>query len=111
MEPANLTKKDYDVLLSLRRKPLTFRQILVKHNIKEEALNQILSSQLKKLVRTVGDEEGNFSIDPLTLTYWGETYAQAEFDRRFDRYYTRVASLIAIVTSIAAIAVSLKGSC
>lgn len=39
----------------------------------------------------------------IILNHKGETVAQAEYDRRFDMYFTRAVSFAALVTSIIAV--------
>lgn len=45
----------------------------------------------------------------IKLNQIGETVAQAEFDRRFDMYFTRAVSLSALLVSIVAIIATLAG--
>lgn len=94
------TKREYDCLLALRRRPRTFDELKRIAKVSTEAMN-IMTSEMGELYYVVDGELT--SKGKLTLNQQGETVAQAEFDRRFDMYYTRIMSLLALLTSIVAL--------
>ena len=99
-----LTKKEYDILVYLRKKERTCKQITRKVPPRSKNQWNMWLSNLSPLYY-VEPENGKL-FDPETklhLNDIGITMAQAEFDRRFDMYYNRVIAMIALVLSIAAI--------
>ena len=97
------TKKEYNCLLKLRKKPRTWDYLKTFSHTTDNDMN-IMLSRMELLYYVVDDRpitEGEIKLNQI-----GETVAQAEFDRRFDMYYTRVMSLAALLVSIAAIIVS-----
>lgn len=94
------TKREYDCLLALRRRPRTFEELKRIAKVSTEAMN-IMTSEMGELYYVVDGELT--SNGKLTLNQQGETVAQAEFDRRFDMYNTRIMSLLALLTSIVAL--------
>lgn len=97
------TKKEYNCLLKLRQKPRTWAYLKDLANVDDEAMS-IMLSRMYDLYYVIDDEPVTKGF--LKLNQQGETVAQAEFDRRFDMYYTRIMSLAALLVSIAAIVVS-----
>ena len=94
------TKREYDCLLAMRRKPRTFAELKRIAKVSDDAMN-IMTSEMGGLYYVVDGELT--TKGKLTLNQQGETVAQAEFDRRFDMYYTRIMSLLALLTSIVAL--------
>ena len=100
------TRNEYNILLYLRKRPQPSKKIYKK--TKPESLEQwnIWMSDLSRLyyvepkTAKVLDLEGT-----LFLNDTGETVAQAEFDRRFDMYFTRVMALLALLVSAVAICI------
>ena len=96
-----LTKKQYDVLLYLRKKPRTLEKIKEKFDPKDDwELDYLLLPTHGDLYERVKDKKGREAVK---LTDEGVTYAQAEYDRRVDTRCTRVTALIAIGISAAAL--------
>lgn len=101
----DLTKREYDCLLKMRRKDRDWKDIeKIIETTDREAVNIVLSD-LRDLYYVVDSKP--VTEGKLRLNQIGETVAQAEFDRRFDMYFTRVMSLAAVIISVAAIIVSL----
>ena len=97
------TKREYDCLLAMRRRPRTFDELKRIAKVSDGAMN-IMTSEMGDLYYVV---DGALTTKgKLTLNHQGETVAQAEFDRRFDMYYTRIMSLLALLTSIVALALA-----
>lgn len=98
------TKKEYDILLYLRKKPRPSKKIRKKFKPRNDKHWNIWLSDLSKLYYVEPDgakvlaEEGTVHLNEI-----GETLAQAEFDRRFDMYFTRAMALLALAASIAAL--------
>lgn len=92
-----LTKKQYDVLLYLRKKPRKLESIRKKFKPKNDHdLNYVCLPTHGDLYERIEDKKGR---EVIKLTDEGVTYAQAEFDRRFDMYFTRVCALAALIIS------------
>lgn len=98
-----LTKRDYDCLLLLRKKPRTMAYLCKKTKTRPEAMNIMLSDDLRELYYV---EDGPVATSPIILTHKGETIAQAEFDRRFDMYCTRVISVASLLIAALSLAIS-----
>lgn len=98
------THKELNCLLKLRKKPRTWDYLKRSAKTDDKGLS-IMMSRMSNLLYTVNG--GKFPEDEIKLNQIGETIAQAEFDRRFDMYFTRVMSLSALLVSIAAVIVSL----
>ena len=93
------TKKQLDMLLLLRKKERYFSYLQRKLHVKDDVLDQMLS-MTAELHYTENDRH---RAEPIRLNQLGDTVAQAEFDRRFDMYFTRAMSFLAIVVSFAAL--------
>lgn len=105
-----LTKKEYDILLYLRKKERTCRQITRKVPPKSQKQWNIWLSDLSPLYYV--EPENGHLVDPETKVHLndiGITVAQAEYDRRFDMYFNRIIALLALILSIVAIIVPLIG--
>lgn len=101
------TKAELDMLLMLRRKDRTWAYI-------EAHLRPKLEDPVGSMNIMLSDCAPLFKNErllemPLSLNQKGRTVAQAEYDRRFDMYYTRIMSLAALLVSVSAIIVSLAG--
>lgn len=94
------TRREYDCLLALRKRDLRRDQIKCLASVSDEDANIILS-RLSELYY-VKDNAAAWS-GVLHLNDIGVTVAQAEFDRRFDMYLTRSASIAALVLSAVAL--------
>ena len=92
------TRRELDCLLKLRRKPRSWES-----KTDDDGLN-IMLSRMEKLWYTKDGKAPNGSL--IHLNQIGETVAQAEFDRRFDMYFTRVMALSALLVSIASFILS-----
>lgn len=99
----NLSKKEYDILLYLRKKPRKMKRIMKKFNKDGDDAFNIRLSDLRNLFYTMPEGSKVLEADSLHLNDIGETVAQAEFDRRFDMYFTRVMALLALAASIFAL--------
>lgn len=91
------TKRELDILLLLRREQMTREQLQKKFGRSDDYWN-ITLSRLGDLFNTE-----NAWTDVIKLNDVGETVAQAEFDRRFDMYFTRVLALAALIVSIVSV--------
>lgn len=92
-----LTKKQYDVLLYLRKKPRKLECIRKKFKPENDHdLNYVCLPAHGDLYKRIEDKKGR---EVIQLTDEGVTYAQAEYDRRFDMYFTRVCALAALIIS------------
>lgn len=99
--PNSFTRKELKCLLLMRKRPRTFSELKAALGVEDEAMNFMLSNMLTyKLIYT---ESGKFTVDPIKLNQRGETVAQAEYDRRFDMYYTRIISFVALILSAASV--------
>ena len=94
------TRREYDCLLALRKRDLRRDQIKCLASVSDEDANIILS-RLSELYY-VKDNAAAWS-GVLHLNDIGRSVAQAEFDRRFDMYLTRSASIAALVLSAVAL--------
>ena len=92
------TRRELDCLLKLRRKPRSWECLRKASKTDDDGLN-IMLSRMEKLWYTKDGKAPNGSL--IHLNQIGETVAQAEFDRRFDMYFTRVMALSALLVSIA----------
>lgn len=98
-----LTKKELDFLLKLRREPRDWQYLKKSAGVDDAGAN-IMLSRLSDLYYVVDDKPKTMGL--LKLNQKGETIAQAEFDRRFDMYLTRVTALAALLLSAASLIVS-----
>lgn len=105
----NLSKKEYDILLYLRKKPRKMKRIMKKFNKDGDDAFNIRLSDLSDLFYTMPEGSKVLEADSLHLNDIGETVAQSEYDRRFDMYFTRVMALLALVASIAALILEAAG--
>lgn len=99
------TKEEYDCLLELRKKPRNW-SYLKKYAKTDDVGMNIMLSDLKDMYYIVEDDK-DIRTGTLKLNQIGITVAQAEFDRRFDMYYTRAMSFAGLLVSVAAIIISL----
>lgn len=99
------TKKEYNCLLKLRKKPRTWQELKQLANVPTDEDMNIMLSHMNQLYYVVDDEP--ITTGKIKLNQIGETVAQAEFDRRFDMYYTRFMSAAALAVSIIAIVISI----
>ena len=99
-----LTKAEYDILVYLRRKPRTAKEIRKKCKPNNGNQWNMWLTDLHEFYYVEPDSAKVLNNEgTLHLNDIGKTIAQAEFDRRFDMYYNRVIAMIALVLSIAAI--------
>lgn len=99
------TLKEYNCLLAMRKKPRTWNELRQIANVPTDEDMNIMLSRMEKLYYAVDDEPK--TKGKLKLNQIGETVAQAEYDRRFDMYYTRFMSAAALLISIIAVIVSI----
>lgn len=98
------TKKEYDILLYLRRRPRTANEIRDKLRFPSDASMNVRMSRLSPLYSVEPENANILKHEGLyTINDEGETIAQAEFDRRFDMYFTRIMSFTALLVSILAL--------
>lgn len=97
------TYRELSCLLKLRKKPRTWEYLKGVAKTDEAGMN-IMLSRLGDLYYFVDDAP--IKTGEIKLNQKGETVAQAEFDRRFDMYFTRAISLAGLLVSIAAIAIA-----
>lgn len=94
------TKREYECLLALRKKPMRREDLKPLKGLRDDDVN-IMLSRLGKLYYVEDDAPAWVGV--LHLNQMGETEAQAEFDRRFDMYLTRTASIAALILSALAL--------
>lgn len=109
------TKKEYDILLYLRKKPRKTKRIFKRFKPADNKHWNIWLSDLSKLYYVEPGEANVIDCEGVIhLNEQGETVAQAEYDRRFDMYFTRIVALLALLASLFAIgldaAQSVRGS-
>ena len=97
------TRRELDCLLKLRRKPRSWECLRKASKTDDDGLNMMLS-RMEMLWYRIDGKAPNGSL--IHLNQIGETVAQAEFDRRFDMYFTRVMALSALLVSIASFILS-----
>lgn len=98
------SRKELSLLLWIRKKPRRWKSIAKWLGYDDDGVN-ITLSRLERLL----SYEGSILTSDIALNDIGETFAQAEFDRRFDMYLTRVAAIAAlIISAISAILAGLK---
>ena len=101
----NYTKKEYDLLLHVRKKSRHEEWLRKRCKPKSDDQWNVWLSDLSKLYYVEPEGAKMFSDNPtISLNDIGETVAQAEFDRRFDMYFTRFISAVALITSIVSLA-------
>lgn len=96
----HLTYRELNCLLKLRKKPRNWAYLKKIAKTDDTGMNQMLS-RMEKLWYTDGGKAAEGS--PIHLNQIGETVAQAEFDRRFDMYLTRVLSFAALLVSVVSV--------
>lgn len=94
------TLDEYNCLLALRRKPRRHEELRPLQGKSEDDVN-IMLCRLEKLLYVEDGETVWNGV--LHLNQMGRTVAQAEFDRRFDMYLTRTASIAALILSAIAL--------
>lgn len=99
------TLKEYNCLLAMRKKPRTWNELRQIADVPTNKDMDIMLSRMEKLYYVVDDEP--IKTGKIKLNQIGETVAQAEYDRRFDMYYTRFMSAAALLISIIAVIVSI----
>ena len=107
MDRTRYTYKERTLLLKLRRKPRDWAYLQAVADANDDAMNVMLSD-IGKLYYVKGKSKDGADIktDMFHLNQMGETVAQAEFDHRFELYFNRAISFLALLVSIAAIVVS-----
>lgn len=99
------TKKEFNCLLLMRKKPRTWDELKRLAKVPTDEDMNIMLSDMYKLFYVVNDKP--ITEGKLKLNQIGETVAQAEFDRRFDMYFTRFMSAAALAVSIVSLVVSI----
>lgn len=100
------TKAELDMLLMLRKRPRTWEYVIKRIRPNPEKPKEAMSMMLSNCHELIKNENGSYWSEKLELNQKGVTVAQAEFDRRFDMYYTRIISIIALACSIVAIVIT-----
>lgn len=103
MDRSLYTLKERTWLLKLRNNPRTWDYLQKQANVDDEAMS-IMLSHLGKLYYVKDNKPLRSGL--ITLNQMGETVAKAEFDHRFEMYYNRAISFLALIVSIVAIVVS-----
>lgn len=104
MRNFDFTRREYDCLLALRRRPRKWDELLKIAKTDDANLN-IMMSRMHSLYYTA--DEKPTAKGEIKLNQIGETVAQAEYDRRFDMYLTRVSALAALGFSAISLALSI----
>lgn len=133
MDRTRYTYRERTLLLRLRKKPRDWTYLQAVAKADDDAMNVMLT-RLGKLYYVEGKAEDDAEDDAevedkaedtteaetegkpegeviaktgmIHLNQMGETVAQAEFDHRFELYFNRAISFLALLVSIAAIVVS-----
>lgn len=95
-----LTRREYDCLLKLRQKPRDWAYLRKIAKTDDTNLNLMLS-RMNELWYVDSGKAASGKL--IHLNQIGETVAQAEFDRRFDMYFTRSVSFAALLVSVASV--------
>ena len=106
----NYTKKEYDILLYIRRKPRKPAKLKKKFKPKSDDVWNIWLSRLSDLLYLLPEGTKALEAETVSLNEDGVTVAQAEFDRRFDMYFTRIMALAALLVSLLAIGLDVMQS-
>ena len=104
MENLDLSHREYDCLLALRKKPRRWSELLKIAKTDDNSMN-IMLIRMTSLYNVTGGEQP--TTGEIKLNHIGETVAQAEYDRRFDMYLTRVSAVSALVFSAVSLALSI----
>ena len=105
MVELQFTKAEYDCLLAMLKRPRTWEELKKIAKTEEQDTMNIMLSRMGDLYSVIDDKP--ITNGKLKLNQIGLTVAQAEFDRRFDMYYTRIMSGAALSVSILALIFSL----
>ena len=98
------TRKELNFLLKLRKKTRTWDYLKNIAKTDDNNMN-IMFSHMHSLFYVLDGKP--ITVGEIKLNHVGETIAQAEYDRRFDMYLTRITALLGLTVSIAAIVISL----
>ena len=101
-----LTKKEYDILLFLRKKHRSIKRLRRRFRPRNDDHLNIWLSDLHTLYYVEPDGAKVLEAKSIHLNEIGMTIAQAEYDRRFDMYFKRILTVLSLVLSIVAIIVS-----
>lgn len=99
-----MTHREYDCLLALRTKPRRWGELLKIAKTDDASMN-IMLSRMADLYNVADGEQP--TTGEIKLNHIGETVAQAEYDRRFDMYLTRVSAVSALGFSAVSLALSI----
>lgn len=100
LSETEFTHREYNCLLALRRKPMRHKDLKPLSGLSENDIS-ITLSRLSALYYV--EDSATAWDGVLHLNDIGKTVAQAEFDRRFDMYLTRTASIAALIISAIAL--------
>ena len=104
------TKKEYDILLYLRKKPRKTAKVYKKFKPKSMETWNVWFTDFRNLCYLEPDGSKILELTgEIHLNEIGETVAQAEFDRRFDMYFTRIMALLALAASVVALIIQAVG--
>lgn len=109
MDRTRYTYRERTLLLRLRKKSKNLACLQAAAKVDEKDMG-IMLIHLRELYDVEGKDKNkveiNIKTDTIKLNQKGETVAQAEFDHRFELYFNRAISFLALLVSIAAIVVS-----
>lgn len=100
------TKAEYDMLLMLRKKPRSWDYIAPRIRPKIAEHRETMAFMMDDCAALLKNTGQEYWTTPLELNQQGVTVAQAEYDRRFDMYCTRVISIVSLVISAIALAIT-----
>ena len=100
------TKAEYDMLLMLRKRKRDWKYVAEHIRPKIEEHKETMAMMIDDCASLLKNEGSEYWTKPLELNQKGVTVAQAEFDRRFDMYCTRVISIASLIISAIALGIS-----
>ena len=102
------TIKEMKMLYYLHRRPCDYASLAKAVGTDEVGINILLSGT--RALHICEPPDGYLDIGSvISLTDLGETVVKAEKERRFDMFFTRAISLIALIVSIVAIILETAG--
>ena len=104
MVELQFTKAEYDCLLAMLKRPRTWEELKKIAKVEDQADMNLMLSEMGDLYYVVNDEP--ITKGKIKLNKIGLTVAQNEYDRRFDMYYTRIMSGLALLVSVVALFIS-----
>ena len=92
------------ILTYIYKKEHTFKEIQNKFNLETEALNQLLAYPEMKGMYSASTTD--YRTAKYKTTFSGQTIAVSEIHRRREVIFTRILSVISLITSVIAIWIS-----